>query len=82
MIVERGSDLDAADEKVVDVGGDVVLPGMVNAHMHLYSALAVGMPVPEIADFQQALDEVWWPLDRALDLEEVRCSAQVGLWAP
>jgi len=79
LIVERGPDLVPADEEVVDVGGDVVLPGMVNAHMHLYSALAVGMPVPEIADFQQALEEVWWPLDRALDLEEVRCSAQAGL---
>jgi cytosine/adenosine deaminase-related metal-dependent hydrolase len=79
LIVERGTDLVAGDEQVIDVGGDVVLPGMVNAHMHLYSALAVGMPVPEISEFQQALDQVWWPLDRALNLEEVRCSAQVGL---
>jgi len=36
LIVERGPDLVPADEEVVDVGGDVVLPGMVNAHMHLY----------------------------------------------
>jgi len=78
VIVERGSELSQGDEEVIDVGGDVVMPGMVNAHMHLYSALAVGMPVPPIEDFQQALDDVWWPLDRALSLEEVRISAQVG----
>jgi putative selenium metabolism protein SsnA len=79
LIVERGPDLAPGDEEVVDVEGDVILPGMVNAHMHLYSALAVGMPVPDISNFQQALDEVWWPLDRSLDLEDVRCSAQIGL---
>jgi putative selenium metabolism protein SsnA len=79
LIVQRGAELPPGDEEVIDVGGDVVMPGMVNAHMHLYSALAVGMPVPNVENFQQALDEVWWPLDRALDLEDVRCSAQIGL---
>ncbi|MHC4090244.1 MAG: amidohydrolase family protein [Planctomycetota bacterium] len=36
----------AGAEAIHDCGGAVVLPGLVNAHTHLYSALAVGMPPP------------------------------------
>ncbi|MFI5372298.1 MAG: amidohydrolase family protein [Candidatus Eisenbacteria bacterium] len=45
-------------------------PGMVNAHTHLYSALAsFGMPepTPPPRDFREILRAVWWRLDRALD---------------
>jgi len=79
VIVERGQELQAGDEEVIDVGGDVVLPGLVNAHMHLYSALAVGMPVPVVSSFEEALERIWWRLDSAMSLEDVRTSAQVGL---
>lgn len=69
--------------EVVDVAGNVVLPGLVNAHTHLYSTLARGMPLipgrPAPPDFQAILEEIWWPLDRALDEEDVRLSALVGL---
>ena len=78
-IVERGTELVPGDEEVIDFGGDVLLPGFVNAHMHLYSALAVGMPTPAVENFEEALNKVWWPLDRALSLGDVRASAQSGL---
>lgn len=78
-IVERGVELTPGDEELVDFGGDVLLPGLVNAHMHLYSSLAVGMPAPAVDSFEEALDKVWWPLDRSLGLVEVEASAQVGL---
>ncbi|HUK64934.1 MAG TPA: amidohydrolase family protein [Dongiaceae bacterium] len=45
-------------------------PGAVNAHTHLYSALApFGLPVPSPApaSFPEILRAVWWRLDRALD---------------
>ncbi len=55
------------------------MSGCVNAHTHLYSGLApFGMPepVPAPKDFVQILERVWWKLDRALDAESLRLSAQ------
>jgi cytosine/adenosine deaminase-related metal-dependent hydrolase len=55
-------------------------PGLVNAHHHLYSSLARGMPAPPCAPrtFPEILERVWWRLDRALDLELIRWSALLG----
>jgi cytosine/adenosine deaminase-related metal-dependent hydrolase len=55
-------------------------PGLVNAHHHLYSALARGMPAPARTPqtFLDILELVWWRLDRALDLELIRASARLG----
>ncbi|GIT62835.1 MAG: hypothetical protein Ct9H300mP21_03810 [Pseudomonadota bacterium] len=38
---------------------------MINAHHHLYSALAVGMPLPKgnPTNFTEILQEVWWKMD-------------------
>jgi putative selenium metabolism protein SsnA len=63
-----------------DCRGTVVVPGIVCAHHHLYSALARGMPYGLAApsDFLEILQRVWWRLDRALDAESVRASATLG----
>jgi cytosine/adenosine deaminase-related metal-dependent hydrolase len=55
-------------------------PGLVCAHHHLYSALARGMPAPPKVPvcFQEILEQVWWRLDCALDLEMIRWSAMLG----
>jgi cytosine/adenosine deaminase-related metal-dependent hydrolase len=55
-------------------------PGLVCGHHHLYSALARGMPPPPQPphDFQQILEQIWWRLDAALDLEMLRASARLG----
>jgi cytosine/adenosine deaminase-related metal-dependent hydrolase len=55
-------------------------PGLVCAHHHLYSALARGMPAPPSTprDFAQVLEQVWWRLDAALDLDMLRASARLG----
>ncbi|MGI9586121.1 MAG: amidohydrolase family protein, partial [Acidimicrobiia bacterium] len=57
-----------------------VTPGLVCAHHHLYSELARGMPAPpEVAsNFQEILEQVWWRLDAALDLEMLEWSAKLG----
>ena len=57
-----------------------VTPGLVCAHHHLYSELARGMPAPpEVAtNFQEILEQVWWRLDSALDLEMLEWSAKLG----
>lgn len=55
-------------------------PGLVCAHHHLYSALARGMPPPPKTahNFTEVLEQVWWRLDMALDLEMIRWSAMLG----
>lgn len=55
-------------------------PGLVCAHHHLYSELARGMPPPPkvATNFQEVLEQVWWRLDAALDLEMIRWSAMLG----
>lgn len=55
-------------------------PGMVCAHHHLYSALARGMPAPpkQPTAFGEILEQVWWRLDTALDLDMLRASALLG----
>jgi cytosine/adenosine deaminase-related metal-dependent hydrolase len=55
-------------------------PGLVCGHHHLYSALARGMPAPPArpTDFSSILQQIWWRLDTALDLEMIRWSAMLG----
>lgn len=55
-------------------------PGLVCAHHHLYSALARGMPPPpkQPTTFIEILEQVWWRLDTALDLEMLHWSAMLG----
>ncbi|MEJ7801381.1 MAG: amidohydrolase family protein [Ilumatobacter sp.] len=54
--------------------------GMVCGHHHLYSTLARGMPAPprQPTGFGEILEQIWWRLDRALDLEMIRASALLG----
>jgi putative selenium metabolism protein SsnA len=68
-----------AHAEVVDAGGGLVLPGFVNAHAHHYSALARGLPHPvPPGDFASLLRHLWWRLDAALELEDVRLSAALA----
>jgi putative selenium metabolism protein SsnA len=79
-ILSRGYKLPRGEEEVFDCGGAVVLPGLVNGHTHLYSALAVGMPPPPNPprNFPEILRYVWWRLDQALDEQSILASARVG----
>ena len=54
--------------------------GLVCAHHHLYSSLARGMPAPptQPASFRGVLEQIWWRLDAALDLEMIKWSAALG----
>jgi len=81
-IVERiDGEVEAAGaETVIDLGGDLLLPGLVNAHTHLYSALVPGMALPEVPGFDAALQKIWWVLDRCHDEGTVRASAISGCY--
>jgi putative selenium metabolism protein SsnA len=64
-----------------DAQGQLVLPASICAHTHFYGAFARGMAVPgePAANFPQILERLWWRLDKALSLEDVRFSALVCL---
>lgn len=54
--------------------------GLVCGHHHLYSSLARGMPAPPQSptSFLSVLENVWWRLDAALDLDIIYWSAALG----
>jgi putative selenium metabolism protein SsnA len=60
--------------------GRFLSPGLVCSHTHLYSALARGMLVniQPSKDFAQQLKNLWWRLDRAIDLPILKASALAG----
>ena len=72
---------DDSSNEIVNLKGKTVLPGMINAHTHLYSSLALGMPVPkqQPKNFQEILKFIWWKLDAALDENTNAISYKIGL---
>jgi putative selenium metabolism protein SsnA len=66
---------------VLDARGQLVMPGNICAHTHFYGAFARGMAIPgePPSDFPEILERLWWKLDRALSLDDVRASARVCL---
>ena len=64
----------------IDAGGKVVVPGLINAHTHLYSTFARGMTRARPSrDFMAVLRNLWWRLDSALTTEDCHQSALVAL---
>ncbi len=82
-IVAVGDITPEQGDEMIDCGGAVLMPGLVNGHTHLYSALAAGMPAPPKTptNFFEILKYVWWRLDLAHDVESIRTSGVVGALA-
>ena len=68
-------------DRVIDAGGRPVLPGLINAHHHLYSTFARGFTPPgePARNFEEILSRLWWKLDRALNEEDVYYSSLLAL---
>jgi putative selenium metabolism protein SsnA len=67
-------------DRVIDARGKVVMPGLVNGHMHFYSTLVRGLgKAARSRDFAEVLRNLWWRLDRQLSLDDVEVSAEVAL---
>ena len=64
----------------LDAGGRIIMPGMINTHMHLYSTFARGLALSDPpGNFVEILQKLWWRLDKALSPEDVYYSALLPL---
>jgi putative selenium metabolism protein SsnA len=59
----------------IDAQGKIIMPGLINTHMHIYSAFARGIKSPPANNFIEILQNLWWKLDKALTLEDTKYSA-------
>lgn len=68
-------------DRTIDAAGNVVMPGLINAHHHLYSTFARGFSPPgePARNFKEILERLWWKLDLALDAEDVYYSALIAV---
>jgi putative selenium metabolism protein SsnA len=67
--------------KLLDAHGQYIMPGLICAHTHFYSAFSRGMPIPgePAKDFPEILSRLWWPLDLSLDEQAIRYSVLVSV---
>ena len=65
------------DAEQVDAHGGVIMPGLINAHTHIYSGLARGLSIRgnNPTNFLEVLEGTWWNIDRHLTLDMTRASA-------
>ena len=63
--------------EIIDAKGGVIMPAFINAHTHIYSALARGLSIKgnNPANFYEVLDGTWWAIDRRLRMDGTRASA-------
>ncbi|MCA9520182.1 MAG: amidohydrolase family protein, partial [Myxococcales bacterium] len=71
----------ASSAKEIAYPDGVIMPGLINAHTHLYSAFARGISIPGPApkSFPEILELLWWRLDRTLQAEDIYYSALLGV---
>jgi len=64
------------DDQTWEAAGQVLAPGFVDAHTHLYGILAHGIPLAQApSGFMPFLEDFWWPLvENRLDREMI-CAA-------
>ena len=65
------------DAEFIDAHGGVIMPGLINAHTHIYSGLARGLSIKgnNPTNFYEILDGTWWNIDRHLTLDGTRACA-------
>ena len=65
------------DAEFIDAQGGVIMPGLINAHNHIYSAFARGLSIKgyKPKNFLEILDGLWWALDSQLSVEDTYWSA-------
>ncbi len=79
VAVGEESDLKAKypGAELIDAKGGVIMPAFINAHTHIYSALARGLSIKgnNPTNFYEVLDGTWWAIDRHLYMDGTKASA-------
>ena len=59
------------DAEFIDAKGNLIMPGLINTHHHIYSAFARGLNLnnPPAKGFIDILENMWWTIDKKLTLE-------------
>lgn len=66
------------EAELLDGRGRLLMPGLINAHMHFYGTCARGLALKGTPkNFHEILQMLWWKLDSALDAEAVYYSALI-----
>lgn len=65
------------DAQYIDAKGGVIMPAFINAHEHIYSAMARGLSIKGYnpKGFLDILEGQWWTIDRKLTMEQIKYSA-------
>lgn len=76
-ILAVGKTVDLSEEypeaEEIDAKGGLVIPGLINSHMHFYSTFARGMDLKTDqppGDFVEILEKLWWRVDETLSTKE------------
>lgn len=65
------------DAEFYDADTKLIMPGLINTHHHIYSTFARGMAMPDAPrndSFFDILENLWWKVDKVLNLEDVKYS--------
>lgn len=76
VVTYVGDDFDGTADRVIDVRGHLVMPGMVNLHTHVPMTLLRG--IAEGTDLQGFLELVWAEEARVMDPVGTRIGARLG----
>lgn len=69
----KGSDI------IYDCSGQILMPGLINCHNHIYSTFARGISLPfNPSSFMDILNQMWWKLDSKIDEEIIYYSTLVN----
>ncbi len=65
------------DAEYLDAQGGIIMPGLINAHTHIYSGLARGLAIDgnDPTNFLEVLEGMWWNIDRHLTIDGTKASA-------
>ncbi|HBE80637.1 MAG TPA: putative aminohydrolase SsnA [Firmicutes bacterium] len=85
LIVEVGSTAELKGKfhaaRFIDAEHKLIMPGLINTHMHFYSTFARGMASKSAppTNFLEILERLWWKLDKVLTLDDIYYSAMIPI---
>lgn len=77
LVAEVGGDLRGDADMVIDASGDIVMPGLVNAHTHAAMTLLRGLG--DDLPLEEWLRERIWPAEARLSREDVEAGTDLAL---